>query len=334
MQNIEKTNKPFFIMMIGLSGSGKSVMSNKIKDTYSQSNSFVILNSDNLREELLNNVNDQSNNELIFTTMQKRTLQYLAQKISVIYDATNLCIKDRKQVLEKIQKVDCYKIAYVMSTPFEQCKAQNLLRDRTVPEEVITKQRLRFQFPLYGEGFDVIDIDGWYSVLLNYTNVSFNAKHLQDTLKLMDHFEQKTHYHDFTLLEHELRTYNFLKEKIKNRQDKNYLLQACLIHDIGKLYTQTINKIGECSYYGHANVGTYSLLQNLDCLNVQSFTDIIKCLCLVNYHMEMFDLEKAKSSTVEKKKRLFGKELYQDLILLHEADKVSCKKEKEETKNV
>lgn len=334
MQTEEKKNKLFFIMMIGLSGSGKSFMSNKIKATYSQSNNFVILSSDNLREELLNNINDQSNNELIFTIMQKRALQYLAQKISVIYDATNLTIKNRRQILERIKKIDCYKIAYVMSTPFEICKVQNLLRDRTVPEEVIIKQRLTFQFPLYGEGFDAIDIDGWHSVLLNYTNLSFNAEHLQDAIKLMDNFDQKTHFHDFTLLEHELRTYNFLKEKLKNMPDKNYLLQACLIHDIGKLYTQTINKIGECSYYGHANVGTYSLLQNLDCLNLQSFTDIIKCLCLVNYHMEMFDLEQAKSSTIEKKKRLFGKELYQDLIALHEADKVSCKKEKEEIKNV
>lgn len=322
-----KIAPPYFIMMVGLSGSGKSTVSQKIYEKLSKETDVVILSSDNIRAELLNDINDQSNNNLVFSTLHKRVINNLKNNISVIYDSTNLNLKDRKSILKQLKDIDCTKIAYVMTTPFEKCKEQNANRDRVVPEGVIDKQRIKFSIPLYGEGFDIIDIDGWQSVLFGYTykrffdgnNVIFTLLHK------MDNFDQKTHYHDFTLLEHEIRTVKKLlrEDKIK---DKLYLLQAGLVHDFGKLYTQTINKIGECSYYGHANVGAYELLQNLDCFELDNFEDVLKCLSLINYHMDMFNLEQAKNSTVENRKQVFG-ELYEDLVSLHEADKWASKKE-------
>ena len=228
--------------------------------------------------------------------------------------------------MEQLKNIDCTKIAYVMATSFEKCKEQNAKRDRVVPEGVLDKQRIKFSIPLYGEGFDIIDIDGWQSCLFDYTYKRFyDGYNTMDTLlKKMENFDQKTHYHDFTLLEHEIRTCKKVLQDKKNKH-KKYLLQACLIHDFGKLYTQTVNKIGECSYYGHANVGAYELLQNLDCFELETFDEVLKCLSLINYHMEMFNLEEAKPITVEKKKQVFGA-LYDDLIMLHEADKMASKK--------
>ena len=316
---------PYFIMMIGLSGSGKSTVSQKIYEKLSKETDIVILSSDDIGAELLNDINDQSNNNLVFSTLHKRVVNNLKNNISVIYDATNLNLKDRKGIMEQLKDINCTKIAYVMCTSFEECKKRNANRERVVPEAVIDKQRIKFSIPLYGEGFVFIDMDGWQSVLFGY-----NYKRLYDgynvmstLLKSMTNFDQKTHCHDFTLLEHEIKTYRKVLQD-DNNKDKKYLLQACLVHDFGKLYTQTINKIGECSYYGHANVGVYELLQNLDCFELETFEELLKCLSLINYHMEMFNLEEAKATTVEKKKQVFG-ELYEDLLILHEADKWASK---------
>lgn len=316
---------PYFIMMVGLSGSGKSTVSQKIYEKLSKETDVVVLSSDSIRAELLNNINDQSNNNLVFSTLHKRVISNLKDNISVVYDATNLNIKDRRGIMEQLKDINCTKIAYVMCTSFDECKKRNANRERVVPEAVIDKQRIKFSIPLYGEGFDFIDMDGWQSVLFdyNYKRIYDGCNALSVLLRKMVNFEQKTHYHDFTLLEHEIRTYRKVLQDNKNK-DKKYLLQACLIHDFGKLYTQTINKIGECSYYGHANVGTYELLQNLDALELESFEEVLKCLSLINYHMEMFNLEDAKPTTVQKKKEVFG-ELYKDLLILHEADKWASK---------
>ena len=320
---------PYFIMMVGLSGSGKSTVAQKICEKLSKETDVVSLSSDSIRAELLNDINDQSNNNLVFSTLHKRTVDCLKNNISVIYDATNLNIKDRRGIMEQLKDINCTKIAYVMCTSFEMCKHRNANRDRVVPEAVIDKQRIKFSVPLYGEGFDYIDLDGWQSVLFNYNykRIYDGYNHMSLLLKRMLNFEQKTHYHDFPLLEHEIRTYRKVLQDTKNK-NKTYLLQACLVHDFGKLFTQTINKIGECSYYGHANVGAYELLQNLDCLELENFEDVLNCLSLINYHMEMFNLEVAKPTTIEKKKKVFG-ELYKDLVILHEADKWASKEQEE-----
>lgn len=316
-------------MMIGLSGSGKSFVSKIIADKIGGHNHAIILSSDDLREELLNDVNEQTHNDLIFREMGKRTIYNLQKGINVIYDATNLNLKDRKGIMKQLKNINCTKIAYVMCTSFEECKKRNANRERVVPEAVIDKQRIKFSIPLYGEGFDYIDLDGWQSVLFGYTYKrlfdGYNV--MARLLQKMANFDQKTHYHDFDLLEHQTKTYVKVRQHFKNKQDRKYLFQACLIHDFGKLFTQTINKNGECSYYGHANVGAYELLQNLDCFELETFDDVLKCLSLINYHMEMFNLEEAKPITVEKKKQVFG-DLYEDLIILHEADKWASKKQK------
>jgi predicted kinase len=320
---------PYFIMMVGLSGSGKSTVSQKIYDRLSKETDVVVLSSDSIRAELLNDINDQSNNNLVFSALHKRTIDCLKNNISVIYDATNLNIKDRRGIMEQLKDINCTKIAYVMCTSFEMCKERNANRERVVPEAVIDKQRVKFSIPLYGEGFDFIDMDGWQSVLFdyNYKRLYNGYNTLSTLLKPMLNFDQKTHYHDFSLLEHEIRTYRKVLQD-NNDKNKKYLLQACLVHDFGKLYTQTINKIGECSYYGHANVGAYEFLQNLDCFELETFDEVLKCLSLINYHMDMFNLEEAKITTVEKKKEVFG-ELYEDLLILHEADKWASKERNE-----
>jgi tRNA nucleotidyltransferase (CCA-adding enzyme) len=71
---------------------------------------------------------------------------------------------------------------------------------------------------------------------------------------------QRTHYHQYTVLEHSLRTMALMPPRLEERL-------AGLFHDIGKRRTTTIKeRTGEEQYIGHAQAGatmTRTILQRL-----------------------------------------------------------------------
>lgn len=315
--------KQYFVMMIGLSGSGKSFRAKQLcKDK-----TWKIISSDSIREEEFGNINDQNHNEEVFNLMRKRTYSYLKKGNSVVYDATNVTIKNRKTILDLVNKIkkDKNQIiiqAYVMRTPFLECLKRNILRDRSVPISVIKKQRSRFQMPLLNEGFDKIILDGYIE------KDTYNKNALSYFQEQMKDFDQQTHYHKYDLLTHQKETYRYYCEH------RCAFVEVCsafgvLLHDYGKLFTKTKNDKGEYSYYSHANVGTYELLPYLECLGLGCLHNALQFLYLINYHMLMFDLEKASTKKIEKYKKLFGERLWIELELLHNSDKKASKGKEE-----
>src|SRR5574344_881863 len=97
--------KPYFIMMVGLPGSGKSTIANNMPN-YMECEVF---SSDKYREKVLGNENDQSNNQLVFQTMYKDMKAILTAGTNVILDATNVTRKSRAAALREIKDIDCYK---------------------------------------------------------------------------------------------------------------------------------------------------------------------------------------------------------------------------------
>lgn len=73
-----------FYMMVGLPGSSKTTVSKKLSKEYNA----IIIATDELREELLGDVQDQSSNGLIFQEAIHRIIENLKDK-NVIFDATN-----------------------------------------------------------------------------------------------------------------------------------------------------------------------------------------------------------------------------------------------------
>jgi hypothetical protein len=76
----------------------------------------------------------------------------------------------------------------------------------------------------------------------------------------------------------------------------------------------------EAHYYGHECVGAYDSLffEYID------GTDELDVSILVNLHMRPYSWEKDKEhgeKTREKYRKLWGEELYQNVMQLHEADK-------------
>jgi predicted kinase len=301
-----------FICLVGISGSGKSTIAEKLKkEEEEKGNKIVILSSDTLRAQILGDINDQTQNSMIFQELHKRTLQSLLNGVSVVYDATSINIKDRKSILDKIKNVDCYKVAYVMTCSYQMCKTQNQSRDRVVPDFVLEKQLRKFQIPIKYEGFDEIVLDKWN----DFSNCT--SENLFPIIQKMIGFNQRTKWHKHSLLDHCLATYEEIKKGTTNKP----LLVAAIIHDFGKLYTGKQKEDGDYCYYSHENVGTYHLLQNLDLFGLNNVDDVLECLFYVNYHMLPFSLNNNKTHL--KYKTLFGEKLYDNLIFFNECDKIA-----------
>lgn len=103
------------------------------------------------------------------------------------------------------------------------------------------------------------------------------------------------------------------------KSDNDALLLAAYYHDIGKIYTQSFDEKGIAHYYHHANIGTYEVLTHgFDYPNDWS-SDCLEILFYINYHMRPFDWTSDK--TREKYRNIFGVRKFDNLLLLHEADK-------------
>ena len=99
-------SKNKFILMCGLPGSGKSFEANNVLQQLKLNNKCnpdyrcEILSSDKYREMLLGDENCQDNNQLVFNSLHKDLIQYLQWGYDVIYDATNLTLKGRLNILK------------------------------------------------------------------------------------------------------------------------------------------------------------------------------------------------------------------------------------------
>lgn len=141
------------IMMIGLPASGKSSYAKKFENL----NNFKIHSSDTVREELGADVKNQKMNKTVFKTLHKRVIEDLKQGNNVIFDATNIHSNKRIKFLEKLSDIDCYKTALVMISNYQSCLDVNNTRERQVPEYIIKRMCLQFEFPTYDEGWDEIN---------------------------------------------------------------------------------------------------------------------------------------------------------------------------------
>lgn len=309
--NISK-DYPSFVVLIGLSASGKSSIAKQLKNK-----GYIIHSSDKIREEILGDYTDQTQNNKVFAETHKRTKDSLLNGQSVVYDATNLTIKDRNSILSVIKNIKCKKIALLVVKNFEQCILDNKDRECPVPEHVIKKQMYKFQIPFKEEGFDeiLITYGGKPFELYEYTEKDFCQDKRAELIVKMT-VEQKTKYHKYNLVTHCLLT----SIRLFNEGKEGNLVEAGLLHDVGKLFTQTIDvDTGEAHYYGHANVGTYYLLCNPYLVQTNDNKSFLDVLFYINYHMNVFDWKTVK--TYNKYKSIFGEDKYNNLIYFNLADR-------------
>ena len=316
-----------FYLMVGLAGSGKSTIAKEIEyairmsspkyDEYGRADKVVLISSDDIREEILGDVNDQTQNDKVFSHIHKLIKQAVREYNHIIVDATNLTIKNRRALLNCLDdKKDYHKIAYIVNTPIEKCKENNSKRDRKVPEYVIDNQAKKFEIPFANEGFNSIFLHRFPA----YNCGALKEEVLLNNItSLMDGFNQKNHHHAYDLGTHCRKLY----EELSKRTDDKILLCSALVHDIGKLYTGAPKEdgSGEYSYKQHNNFGAYYLITNLEKIESNRLDEILELLFYVNYHMHPFFVQSGKSE--KKWKDIFGEEKYNKLFLFNECDKIA-----------
>lgn len=90
--------KPVLTVMCGLPASGESTYAHKLaKET-----GAIVFSSDELREEMFGNVNDQQHNHELFIELHRRIKDCLKSGKSAIYDACNINSKRRRAFLQEL----------------------------------------------------------------------------------------------------------------------------------------------------------------------------------------------------------------------------------------
>ncbi len=313
------------IVMVGLPGSGKSTKVDEIDKYFKEKGEYgaTIYSSDAIRKKFFGDENNQEYNNKVFEIIYKELIYGLAAG-HVIIDATNTTLKSRRRIFEAIKqyrnKINV--IAYVMTTPIENCIRRDNERNKKVGEEVINKFANSYQFPQLFEGFDKIVIDGYYPNIPKFDPIKFN-----NVLKLMEGFDQKTPWHKFDVYEHCCR----VVYQVVEYNDDVSLKTAGLFHDIGKIFTQKIDETGRAHYCSHDSIGTYFLLNNLEIFNFETWEEIYECLFYINYHMRAH--KDFKSLKAEKKYRnIFGDRLFNNLMKFAEFDVIASGVNREEVK--
>lgn len=140
-------------MLVGAPASGKSTYAKKISG-----GSVPIVSSDSIRAVLYGDESIQGNPQEVFKEVYATILSYVLKNQDVIFDATNLKIKDRKRFIDYFKKYNNVSIlAFVIDCfTFEELSARNSQRNRQVPEEVLQRMLKSYQEPTLDEGFQKI----------------------------------------------------------------------------------------------------------------------------------------------------------------------------------
>lgn len=309
--------------LCGLVASGKSTWAENNKERLNA----VIHSSDAIREEL-GDINDQSQNELVFNTLHKRVKEDLLNGKNVIYDSTGLKRKNRLHLLSNVLKdVPCEKVCVLFATPYEICLKNNASRDRKVPEHVISRMYKNFEVPCYAEKWDDIQIvwydyekDGmkfnFYEDLELWRTISHNNPH--HTLSIGDHMIVAHTYYCS-----ELEGY---KQWYKHIYDGDKLLSmAIIMHDCGKPFTKAfINSHNEPSetahFYQHHLIGSYLSLFYLKELGCFLNEDILHISLLIGLHMQPFLAYDKSEKAEDKDRKLFGDTIVDQVLEIHKYD--------------
>lgn len=310
-------SKPTFVMLVGLPGSGKSTYTeNKLPE-------FRVHSSDAIREELLGDVNCQTSNEKVFSTLHKRIKEDLKNGFNVVCDATNISWKRRKAFVQELSNIDCHKECHLIATPYEVCLLYNNLRERNVPEDVIERMYKHFDIPYYNEGWDNIEIVYNDERFLNgYCGAD---QFIYDTLD----FAQDNSHHKMSLGHHCITCSQIVMDTINENPTTKMpaeVVMAAMLHDCGKPFVKAFvdakgNPCEEAHYYNHENVGAYNSL--FYDMKVEGL-DRLYIAMLIRWHMLFYHLPNWKEVTQNKYKEEFSKYgLWEDLEILHIGDKTA-----------
>lgn len=139
-------------VLIGLPSSGKSTLAQQWIQHFPNT---VWVSTDAIRARLFGDATVQGDWAEVEAVAFQQIKSAIAQKQSVIYDATNVRRAWRLGFMQNFVEFPCHWMAWKFGTSLETCKARNLGRDRQVPDIILDQFHAALkQFPPeIGEGF-------------------------------------------------------------------------------------------------------------------------------------------------------------------------------------
>jgi predicted kinase len=149
---LTETIKPRIVLLVGLPGSGKSTWASGKKG---------VLSSDDLRELLADDPNNQTIHTRVFRVLRDLLKHRLQLKRPVTYiDATNLSPLERRPYIKLAKSLDADIEAVFFDVPAQECIRRNRGRERIVPDEIIVAMAKRLVPPTPKEGFSSVTVVG------------------------------------------------------------------------------------------------------------------------------------------------------------------------------
>ena len=154
---------PLLVMLVGLPGSGKSTAAGRLASTIrNQGRPCEIVGTDAYleakaaRQGLPYVTVFAEQFDIADTVMWGQAREAVRNRISVIWDQTNLTVSARRRRLRLFPE-DYLRIAAVMPTAADEAWQRNLARgpERAVPEDAFHRMRAEFCRPSRKEGFQM-----------------------------------------------------------------------------------------------------------------------------------------------------------------------------------
>lgn len=293
---------------VGLPASGKDYYFKENFKDYE----VLHISSDNIREKVFGDVNDQTHHKEVFKLMEDEMINGIKMGVDIYYNATNLSSRRRKNLIEVARNAKVDMVTIILFVPrYETCLERNKKRDRVVPEEAMKRMIKNFEPPHKSEGWDNMIIIGEKGQPNNYC---------YDILEEAQSISHDNPHHTLTIGEHMLVAES---KYIFDGHKKDNIYYALGLHDIGKPFCKVFtNYKGDkptdvAHYYCHENVGAYFWLSGMyGMVEIENYLYIAN---LIFNHMKFY----AGPQALEKVRLKYGDEFFKDLKTLHYYDEKS-----------
>jgi predicted kinase len=154
-----KDDHAHLILLCGPSGIGKS------RYVVRYCHDMSVISLDAIREERWGDRACQYNPQEVVATAQQRLKQYLREKRTVVWDATNLRQDYRKPLYAMARDQHALITLVIFLAPETAIYSGNANRAHAVPKAVVAAQIAKYQFPRISDVHHVIAVDGEGDVL-------------------------------------------------------------------------------------------------------------------------------------------------------------------------
>jgi predicted kinase len=264
---------PTLNLMMGLPGLGKTTYAKKILDN---NKDVILVSSDDLRSCLLNNIERQDENKLIFLLMQHITLKAMQQGKSVIYDATNTSRERRKELVDSLAShiIDLEVTGHFCVGDYKDAMDNNNNRSRKVPYDVIKRMAKQFDIPTardedYMESVRYFAIETYtFSKMENLASVKSYDEFVEIMSKVNTFADildmpQDCPYHTLSVSRHTYAAFEYARKHMPIELSPfiEEILFALAFHDIGKGICKSFWKGSRYAHFtGHEKVSAQIFL--------------------------------------------------------------------------